>query len=240
MTVHLNDPVRGFDRPCPSGRPSLRRAGWHRRSSHAARLRYVVGAIKETKPMRLGVEMVTPRTGDRTLGRIVKQDSDIDHLCLELVHWGFDPAIDWVLKFRKLVDNNPSLVPPAVSIHGFPNEVDSRMTAMMEKLGATWHPRTEKKSFGKDCVTIVHEHFAVRRRTKDLVEFPPVTVLRERLGDPSTVDDAEGLLSDRSANYDPDLLDYHNDALAHYQAKSDISAEQFRKVLDETMRYVNR
>ncbi len=114
------------------------------------------------------IEIVTPRSGEKFLNRLLKNDPTLDFLCLELFHWGFNEIMDWLQQFNIICENNPSLTPPAITVHGYRDDVTADMLAGIEELGAVWIPRTENN--GKDCATVLQEKLRIRYPQKSYEE----------------------------------------------------------------------
>jgi hypothetical protein len=107
------------------------------------------------------VEIVTPRQADVFLDRIAQKDPTIDHLCLELCHWGFDEAMAWIYKVHS-VCKTPKTSMPVITIHGEVGDTTLEMERAIHNAGAIWLPRRDEEFFGKDCATIIYE-MCIRR-----------------------------------------------------------------------------
>lgn len=103
----------------------------------------------------LRVEIVTPIRSDEFLDRILCRDPSLDHLCLELIHWGYPSALDWVKKATSHRQNG-KVCCPAISVHGYHGDLSFEMRQAIVDSGALWMPRAGL-SMGKDCGTIIRE-----------------------------------------------------------------------------------
>lgn len=112
--------------------------------------------------MLVRVEIVTPRNGKDFLKRIAAQDPKIDHLCLELVHWKFDTLLVWLYEVHAICSCIKGSMEPAISVHGFGDEITRKQIDLIMEVNAVWMPRNEEKNRGKDCATIIYEMVSCR------------------------------------------------------------------------------
>ncbi len=127
----------------------------------------IVGAqpLRWIMPL-LRVEIVTPRSADLFIQRIRNRDPLIDHLCLELVHWGFNEVLDWISKVHIVCKVNPKVMFPAITIHGYGGEMTQDMLDAFENANVSWMERKDQKNKGKDCATIIQEMVLVKPANK--------------------------------------------------------------------------
>jgi hypothetical protein len=111
----------------------------------------------------LRVETVTPRSASRFLEMVDHSDQDLyDHLCIELVHWGFNEIMAWIYRLKTTCERKrPKIVSPCVSIFGYEDDVNPEMIEVFNRAGALWIPRNDAKSRGKDGATIIREMVTV-------------------------------------------------------------------------------
>ncbi len=112
------------------------------------------------------VEIVTPRSSESFMQRLVRQDHTLDYLCLELSHWGFNEAINWAKQVRLICDNNPEVIPPSLSLHGFPDDMTDEMIQSTEEVSLLWMSREDQEDWGKDCATILREMILIEAATR--------------------------------------------------------------------------
>lgn len=198
--------------------------------------------------MILRPEIVTPRGGPNYLKRIERQDS-IEHLCLELVHWGFDEIMAWIYQVQAICRKNPKYTPPIISIHGNENDLTRDMIDAFTTAGALWMSRDEKKSLGKDPLTILYELLDSRVPPKvqtHIKVYPPNLYERPvRYLDPDDYcDDLDRYVD---SNYNPDH--YRRGADTDYDDTLDLSElvgecnralpdNEFEELLQNTIREI--